>query len=368
LNIKTVLITGARSFAALDIARIFNKANIRVIGCDCISTSLTKFSKAISKYYTTPSPQNDYESFIEAIKGIVKKENIDLIIPTCEEIFYLSKAKDKVCVPIFCESFDILKKLHNKWQFFQLIKEMGLKTPKTCLASQGCVEDKTWILKPVYSRFAANITIKKGPIKPYKDDPNNPWIIQEYIKGEKFCSYSICHKGQILAHGVYKVLHSMGIGSSICFQSVNHQKIDTLTEKFVKNMKFTGQIAFDFIENEDVYFIECNPRATSGIHLFNKNPKIASCFLSQDISLRAQSQEIFLDPLFMLWYGIKQKEIFSKKFWLHLFKGKSPLLHKGDNTLLLKLPILLLNLSKVTLFKNKSFNQAMTEGIEYNGE
>lgn len=44
----------------------------------------------------------------------------------------------------------------------------------------------------------------------------------------------------------------------------------------------SGMFGFDFIEeaNGTTYVIECNPRATSGIHLFgNKAPEVTNAFL-----------------------------------------------------------------------------------------
>lgn len=367
MNIKTILITGARSFAALDLARMFFNLSIKVITADCIKTSVCQLSKTVSMHYQTASPQYHFERFVNDLQHIVLKEKIDLIIPTCEEIFYLSQASNKISAPIFCPPFELLKQLHNKWEFYNLLLKMGFKTPKTYLLSQNCPENGKWILKPVYSRFAAKVKVVNGSITSYPLDSINPWIAQEFIEGEKLCSYTVCHEGKVAAHGVYTILHSMGIGSSICFKSVQNDQIDDFVRRFVSQTKFTGQIAFDFIQNDTLYCIECNPRATSGIHLFKRSEKLAKSFFTCKEPLRPIENQIFHDYLFMLWFGIKQKEIFTKSFWHHFLSGKSPLWCNGDNALILKLPVILLNTAKVTLLKKQTFSQAMTEGIEYNG-
>ena len=45
---------------------------------------------------------------------------------------------------------------------------------------------------------------------------------------------------------------------------------------------FTGQIAFDFIQTPDgqIYALECNPRATSGVHLLASHPQFVEAFLN----------------------------------------------------------------------------------------
>ena len=49
---------------------------------------------------------------------------------------------------------------------------------------------------------------------------------------------------------------------------------------FVEKTGFHGQIAFDFIlQGDKAMAIECNPRATSGIHLLGQHPNILGALL-----------------------------------------------------------------------------------------
>ena len=60
-------------------------------------------------------------------------------------------------------------------------------------------------------------------------------------------------------------------GSSYYFEPVECPAIEEFTRCVVARLGYTGQIAFDFIEFPDGSFavLECNPRATSGVHLFS---------------------------------------------------------------------------------------------------
>ena len=368
LNTKTILITGARSFAALDLSRALASSGIRVICADSMEKSLSRYSGKISGFYKIASPAFQFETFVLDLQNIIEKERIDLIIPTCEEVFYIGKAKDRLPTAVFTESFERLEMLHNKWKFYQLLCRLGFSTPETILWDKKAKCDGKWILKPIYSRFAAKVQVVDGSWPKWKENPSNPWIAQRYIDGEKLCSYSICQQGRITAHGVYKVLHSMGIGSAICFQTCMAPDVDDFIHQFVAKINFTGQIAFDFIRKDKLYCLECNPRSTSGIHLFERNKKLANCFFDPDERVLPKDQLIFHEHLFMLWYGIKQKEIFSKKFWGHFFAGKNPLWMKGDNRVLAFMPLMLLDAAKQTILKGQGFHQAMSRDIEYNGE
>ncbi len=368
MNTKSILITGARSFAALDLSRSLAAAGMRVICADSLEKSVSRYSGKVSRFYKTAPPAFQFEAFVSDLQKIIAAEKIDFVIPTCEEVFYLGKAKERLNAMVFAESFERLEILHNKWKFYQLLCKLGFSTPETHLWNGQSTRTGKWILKPIYSRFAAKVQVVDGNWPKWEHNPSNPLIAQRYIEGEKLCSYSICHEGHLTAHGVYTVLHSMGIGSAICFQSVIAPDVDDYIRKFVAEINFTGQIAFDFIRGDKLYCLECNPRATSGIHLFERNAKLADSFFNKGEVLYPKDQTIFHEHLFMLWFGIKQKEIFSKKFWRHFFAGKNPLWMKGDNRVVAAMPLMLLDTAKQTLFKGQGFHQAMSHDIEYNGE
>jgi hypothetical protein len=368
LTTKSILITGARSFVALDLARAFTAAGMRVICADSMEKAVSRYSRKVSRFYKIASPAFEFETFVSDLQRIIAEEKIDCLIPTCEEVFYVGKAKDRLSTAVFAESFGLLEILHNKWKFYQLLCELGFLSPETYLWEGIEKPLGKWIIKPVYSRFAAKVQVVEKNWPKWKGSSSNPLIVQRYVEGEKLCSYSICHKGRITAHGVYTVLHSMGIGSAICFKSVIAPDVDHFIRRFVAEIEFTGQIAFDFIRGDKLYCLECNPRATSGIHLFERSEKLAKSFFNEGETLYPKDQQVFHEHLFMLWYGIKQKEIFSKAFWRHFFAGKNPLWMKGDNRILAALPIMLLDAAKQTLLKGQGFHQAMSRDIEYNGE
>lgn len=368
LNTRTILLTGARSFVALDLARVFHHAGYRVIAADSLKSAPCRFSRCVETYYQTASPAFHPQDFISDLQTIIQNEGVECLIPTCEEIFYIGHAKNTLDTSVFAEEFGVLEELHNKWKFYQLLCQIGLPTPETHLWNPQINREGKWVRKPVYSRFAASLTLSDETTEVGPSSPENPLIEQDYIEGEKICSYSICQKGQVVAHTVYRALHTMGIGSAICVETIEDEEVDAFVQTLVSHLNFTGQIAFDFIRSDTLYCIECNPRGTSGIHLFGRTPALATCFFNKlESPLTPTPSQIFHDPLFMLWFGFKQKEGFTKQFWSHFFQGKNPMWSKGDNRVMAFLPLILLEAFKLTVLKGKTFHQAMSEDLEYNG-
>lgn len=225
---------------------------------------------------------------------IVSDEKIDLVIPIYEEIIYLSKERHRFpshC-QIFSQPFEMLNDLHNKWLFYNKQLELGIEAPQTVLINSKAdlkkiKFSKPFALKASYSRASVNIK-KVYPHQPLPDieiEPHNPWVAQEWLEGERFCSYSICHNGAIKAHALYPVHYAVDGHSCMTFESVHHSKIYQWIENFIGKINFSGQIAFDFFEtpNHTIYAIECNPRATSGLHLFDIHDGLDKAFFNTSV-------------------------------------------------------------------------------------
>lgn len=290
---KTVLITGARAPAALHLGRLFKKSGHTVIMTDSIPYPLSKVSTSTDYFYEIPSPKwNTYES-IYALQSIIQNHNVDLLIPTCEEVFYISRHKQELSrfCHVLVDEFHKLSLLHNKWEFIQLVTKLGWQVPATYktnneqavqLMLQQTLPVTYFVLKPIFSRFSDKVLfITKEDVAAGITMGKQNHIIQEFIKGVQHCSYSVVHAGKVLVHSVYKTEFTAGLGATIAFKHINHPKIDQFVEHIVKELNFSGQIAFDFIitEDGDAIPIECNPRTTSGLHLFDE--EILSAFFDK---------------------------------------------------------------------------------------
>ncbi len=112
-------------------------------------------------------------------------------------------------------------------------------------------------------------------------------MAQDYIAGRQVCTYSVAHSGRLTVHSAYHAEFTFGPGAAIVFAALDHPASRAWVEAFVRAEGFTGQIAFDFIETPDgrLFAIECNPRTTSGVHLFADDPRFPPAFLGEAASL-----------------------------------------------------------------------------------
>lgn len=142
--------------------------------------------------------------------------------------------------------------------------------------------------------------------------------------------------------------HSPGWFVSVYFLAVEHTGIRDYVHRIAETLKITGQLAFDFVETESenkdkaldheiklirdrgssgsitvaqedagsnsstrfqqrLITIECNPRATSGIHLWSRSPLLASILTSASAlhTCPRPMQSTMLNPLFRSRYSLR---------------------------------------------------------------
>jgi predicted ATP-grasp superfamily ATP-dependent carboligase len=298
---RTILISGGKMTKALQLARSFHSAGHRVILVESHKYRWTghRFSRAVDRFHSIPTPQSpDYQA---ALIAIVQTEGVDVYVPVCSPASSYYDALAKQALSAYCEvlhcDLDSLLTVDDKYEFASRAAELGLSVPDTHrITSPGQVDEfdfgeaeAEYILKsiaydPVHrmdlttlprpSRSEQKAFARSKPIS-----SDNPWILQEMIRGQEYCTHSTVRDGRIQ---VYCCCESSAF--QINYEMVDKPEILEWVRKFVEPLKITGQVSFDFIQAEDghLYAIECNPRTHSAITMFYDHPDLASAYLDDD--------------------------------------------------------------------------------------
>ena len=209
------------------------------------------------------------------------------MLPTCEETLAVSLLLARG-IAVFTSPPEVLARLHDKGRFAERVSALGLHVPETHrLESRDAMRpfrSDDWVLKPAFSRFGTEALVP--PHVPAHLDriaptPARPWVAQRFVPGRQVCTYSVAHEGRIVAHVAYATPFVAG-HAGVWFRAVEHPEARAFAERLVTADRFTGQIAFDFVEDAvgGVTAIECNPRATSGLHLFRGASDFAEALLN----------------------------------------------------------------------------------------
>lgn len=276
----TVLVTGARAPVALHLARLFDTAGWRVVLADVPARPLARSSRACAAYGRFPSPRFQPDAFADAIETLVERQEPSLVIPTCEEVFYLAGvwARRRLRPELFAPGPDLLRTVHNKYDFIVLCETFGLSAPRTRLLTNvddlaaAAAQARDLVFKPVWSRFASRTLVapSQRQLRRIRPTAAMPWVAQERLSGTEISAYAIARGGRLLGLSLYRSLYRAGAGAGICFEPVTDAAARDFVETFVGKTGWTGQVSFDLMRLEDgtVRPMECNPRATSGIHFF----------------------------------------------------------------------------------------------------
>ncbi|MBW4083128.1 ATP-grasp domain-containing protein [Paenibacillus sp. S150] len=396
-----VLLTGGRAPVALELSRLLRSAGHLVFAAESAEYHLCRVSSAVEGSFRVPPPRHNPEAYIERLAGLVEELRIDVLIPLCEEIFYISSGLERFrgC-RVLSAPRETLARLHHKGEFIAWVCELGFIVPKTLQLSslaewRSHKEEaerigEAWVYKPAFSRFASKVILPgntasgpegmAGPRSlpaPGGISSAAPWVAQQYIKGEAICTYSVVHQGAVAAHAAYMSVYRNGrAGASVYFEHLEHPGVFGWVQRFARATGFSGQIGFDFIEAADgtLYPIECNPRATSGIHLFAPEDGLVQALLSpgqlmQSGSVRTpRSGKKSMLALPMLACGLRPGPGGLRK-WSKAFRGAEDVIfRKNDRQPFREQLRVVYYAYRLARRKRITVTEALTEDIEWNGE
>jgi hypothetical protein len=289
-----VLILGGRAPVALDHARRFASAGWTTLVADSMPARLSSWSRHVSKAVRLPPPRTALADFTASLARIIERECIDVLLPTCEEVFFVSRVRARLptACNVFTAPFELLRELHSKWHFLALAQDCGASVPRAALVD-GLEAAREWagtrpvVLKPEFSRFGVHVRLfPLGMPATTSALPSlGRWVVQEFLAGSEICSYSIAVAGKLRAHVAYRPSYRLNGSSSFYFDPVKMPAIERFVTAFVARIGFTGQISFDWIDdgNGKPTVLECNPRAISGLHLFDVDAALPAVITGADV-------------------------------------------------------------------------------------
>lgn len=279
---RTLVTTSRMPFAVDEIRKLGESGN-DVTAADTFRASPGSHSRGAARHIEVPAPTQETEQFIDAISGIIDKQQIEWLLPMFEEVFYLAAHRDRLegrC-ELFFPDFDTLAKVHDKVSFAALCRDLGLPVAESVTAtSPDDLRDaigrwEHWFARAAYGRGGLNILTNTGPlagdgsVEEAVPTPDDPWLVQEYLEGVDMCSWSVVHDGEVALHSTYEHALTIDNRGGIVFESVDAPETLAAAQKIVAALGWDGQVSFDFLRTADGvhHLVECNPRPTDGCTL-----------------------------------------------------------------------------------------------------
>ncbi len=299
---QTILISGGKMTKALQLARSFHRAGHRVVLLETHKYWLTghRYSRSIDRFYTVPSPET--AEYPAALLAIVQQEKVDVYVPVCSPVAsYYDAVVQKTLAP-YCTVMHVdvttLQRLDDKYEFATAAQALGLRAPKSyrITSPQQVMEfdftgaERPYILKSIPYDSVRRLDLTKLPcatpaqtaafVQSLPISASKPWIMQEYIPGQEFCTHSTVRNGHVQLHCCCE-----SSAFQVNYQQVDRPEIEAWIRRFAQSFNLTGQVSLDFIQADDdgqFYAIECNPRTHSAITMFYDHPQVAAAYLTPE--------------------------------------------------------------------------------------
>lgn len=283
---------------ALHLARAFHLAGHRVVLAESAKYRWTghRFSRAVDRFYTLPDAADP--RYPQALADIIVREGVDVFVPVSSPAASVPEAAVAALVGDRCEvlhgSAALIATLDDKRDFSTLCTSLNLPVPECALITDPVdverfdfAPGRSYVLKRLaYNPVGRTDLTRLRRETPSENvafarsldiSPSDPWLLQEYVEGQEYCTHSTLRDGVVT---VYGCCESSAVQLNYGF--VDKPEIRSWVERFAAATGVSGQISFDFIEGDGgrPYAIECNPRTHSAITMFHDHPEVAHAYLT----------------------------------------------------------------------------------------
>jgi predicted ATP-grasp superfamily ATP-dependent carboligase len=302
-DLPTVLLTLGRLPKALDLARGFARRGHRVIVAEPFRRHVTGASRHVARSYQVTAPAVSPDDYLRDLLAVVQRERVGLIVPVSEEILHASRLAPLLPpeVRMLAMPHDVLLELHDKRRFTEVCARLGVDAPQTAPSDDARAIDIAargpYVVKPVFSCSGRGVRFQsRGAAIPAD---GGRAIVQAFVAGAVMSTFSFADRGRPIVTVVYRGAVMSGT-VAVCFERVVSQPaIESWVSRFVERSGFSGFISFDFVVDADgrAWGIECNPRATSGLH-FVRSDELARSILDPAAASPRLRGELLLQQLY----------------------------------------------------------------------
>jgi carbamoyl-phosphate synthase large subunit len=271
-----ILISAVCGDIGYSAVRSLREAAGKIVGCDI--NTYTPIFNLINKFYEAP-PASDGENYMEFIKNVIKKEDIEFFLPTSDaEITVLNSRREELealGVKLLLNNQTIIDNFIDKLKTAHYMRSMGLRAPKTALLKEY---DGSFgfplIVKPRTGRGSKRLYKVEDPFDldyiRLKDD--GLLIVQEYI-GLESDEYTtgVFSDGRQVSSITFK--RKLGYGS-LSAEAIlaDSPFLENLSKEIAEATNLIGSINIQSrrLEDNNLFVpFEINPRLSSTL-LFRK--------------------------------------------------------------------------------------------------
>jgi carbamoyl-phosphate synthase large subunit len=262
-----VVVTGAGGPAGVSVVRALSAAGHYVIAVDAdpLAAGLHLANESATV------PQASDARFCDLLMNVAGDSRADALISTVtEEMLVLSTRVEEVraVVPTWLPPHNALEICNDKWLFAGAMREAGVRVPATALGSPDGVPGP-WVVKPRFARGSRGVRLVDRPADfdaAFAGAPDP--IVQTRIMGHEFTVDALMSPDEELIGAVPRWRLETKAGVSTKGRTFSDDRVLCGTAAVLSAVHLQGAANVQgFVDGDDVWFIEVNPRFSGGLPL-----------------------------------------------------------------------------------------------------
>ncbi|MDP8255031.1 MAG: hypothetical protein P9M14_04725 [Candidatus Alcyoniella australis] len=286
---KRVLITSSRSPHALCAVREFGRRGWEVTAADCTYLAAGGHSRYTARRLTWPNMTEQPGRWLETCLAELKRVKYDLLFPTFEETFLVSRFRDELArhTTVLVESYEKMMRVHHKLELTKLAQSLNLDLPETWQPTDANELEriKDELPYPVVLKLPdsnnslglafcddAESLVKTWHkrVKFFGLQGDRLPMIQRKVEGELIFSLFLADHGRTVGQLIYEPLLMFPDGGGTAFyrQSTRNHQAEKLSMELLEHLGWHGFLGFDYIIEPGsgrTLLIDANPRTNPAL-------------------------------------------------------------------------------------------------------
>ena len=297
---RKILLTEGSSLSARQTLYALGKKHT-IDFVDPKSICLSRFSSLTRKRLVCPRYSTDPTGYLQFLAQLIQKERYDVLLPTHEQVFLLSRFRDVFSrhVGLALPDFEVMQQLQSKVEFSRLLDELKLPQPKTTIfrtrQELESLAEPPCFIKLAHSTAGSGVyfiqdndALHRQADKLEKIAMLNGQLeslIQQPGKGIQSTVQAVFHQGQLVGIHMFEARMVGVAGMSAARIGTHHPEVLPHVRKLGEHTNWHGAMFLDYFYEPSIgpQYIEANPRIGETVNAWRSGVNL--CELLVRVSL-----------------------------------------------------------------------------------
>jgi predicted ATP-grasp superfamily ATP-dependent carboligase len=238
---------------------------------------LGRFSRFVSRVHRPPASGADPDGYLGAVMDVVKRHNIDVLIPVHEQAYLFAAARKRLPpdLGIALADFKAFEQVQSKASLATLLTQLKVPQPKTDIVHSADEFESPWpypfFVKAAFGTASAGVwrvaDARQHDALLVRLQAQNAFaesvVIQAAVSGSLERTQAVFDRGRLVASHIYRqVVEGPGGGDVLKISVVSAQVRETVM-RIGQALRWHGALSFDYIREHATgtpHFIDANPR------------------------------------------------------------------------------------------------------------